>query len=351
MPLHDTAVQDPLTLMIRFKTSVVYEVLLSLQDVVDPWRQEELTQDIERALGRGFLQELRELYGRFLLCCTFIELPVDFENHDDFSAYLSYIESMTPRIFTFYLLGRYLPLEVLPRKVTRESLQLVFEASDYTEQLEQQFPNLDWAEDIRGMQEHLVLLWRTYWDNFFESKMQEIIPKWRVSIGEQQDELERTGGTALYQKICRKDDLPRPIPADVPLDTIEFVPIVFTSRRATMFYGYGKITVLYDSKRTQNVETDIESRKGSALAVVKALADENRLKILRYIAQYNKSVNGRKISEHVDLSTSVVSRHLTQLKNAGLLEEDSPDNRNIYYGVRFKVLAETLKNLEMYLKT
>ena len=350
MPLHDAAGQDPLTLMVQFKTSVVYEVLLSLQDVVDPWRQEVLTQDAELALGKKFLQELRELYGKFLLCCTFIELPVDFLHHDDFNSFLSYIDGMKPRTFAFYLLGRYIPLEAIPERITKESIQAVFKTSEYAEQLEQHFPNIDWAADIQEMRGRLVQLWQTYWDGFFESKLKELGPRWHASIREQQDELERAGGTALYNKLCCHDALPAPVPSDVPFDTIEFVPIIYTSRKSTMFYGYGKVTVLYDSKRTLTVETDIERRKDSALAILKALADDNRLKILKYIAQYNKSVNGRKIAEHVDLSASVVSRHLSQLKNAGLLEEDSPDNRNIYYGVRFEVLSETFNNLEIYLK-
>ena len=45
-------------------------------------------------------------------------------------------------------------------------------------------------------------------------------------------------------------------------------------------------------------------------------------------------INGKMMAEILKLSPSVVSRRLAQLRNAGLIDEHSKDNRNITYTVR-----------------
>ena len=83
--------------------------------------------------------------------------------------------------------------------------------------------------------------------------------------------------------------------------------------------------------------------------MLRALADENRLKILRLISEEELAYNGRKIAEKLKLSPSVVSRHLGQLKDAGLVIEHSPDNRNILYIAQREKISELPQILLRYL--
>ncbi|HID05597.1 MAG TPA: ArsR family transcriptional regulator, partial [Armatimonadetes bacterium] len=106
-----------------------------------------------------------------------------------------------------------------------------------------------------------------------------------------------------------------------------------------VFYGYGNITILFDSERTEARVAEIERKKEHALAVLKALGDRTRLEILRLIAQHEDQINGKRLAAKLKLSPSAVSRHLAQLKEAGLLVESSPDNRAITYRLQREALT------------
>jgi DNA-binding transcriptional ArsR family regulator len=98
-----------------------------------------------------------------------------------------------------------------------------------------------------------------------------------------------------------------------------------------MFYGYGNVTILFDSEMTEARLAEIERGKEQAINSLKALGDNSRLDILRLIAHSEGKIHGKKIAESLSLSASAVSRHLTQLKDAGLIAEESQDNRTITY--------------------
>lgn len=58
---------------------------------------------------------------------------------------------------------------------------------------------------------------------------------------------------------------------------------------------------------------------GRLTAVAKALADPNRIELLRLLARQSEPVCACDIVEHFDLSQPTVSHHLKILKQAGLL--------------------------------
>ncbi len=110
------------------------------------------------------------------------------------------------------------------------------------------------------------------------------------------------------------------------------------------------VTVVYDSTRSEREALEIEQSKEIALSMLRALADENRLKILKIISDEEHAYNGRKIAKKMKLSPSVVSRHLGQLKEAGLVKEYSPDNRNILYSLRREKISGLTELLFRYLE-
>lgn len=63
-----------------------------------------------------------------------------------------------------------------------------------------------------------------------------------------------------------------------------------------------------------------ERERGRLVATLKALADENRLEILRFVAAQPGAVCVCDIVDAFDLSQPTISHHLKVLKDAGLVE-------------------------------
>lgn len=72
--------------------------------------------------------------------------------------------------------------------------------------------------------------------------------------------------------------------------------------------------------------------------VLKSLADENRLRIVKILSEKKYCV--RALSRELGISESAVSQHIRILKKAGLLEAGDRKGYNIHYAVRKDVLAD-----------
>ena len=74
----------------------------------------------------------------------------------------------------------------------------------------------------------------------------------------------------------------------------------------------------------------------------KALSDPNRIALLVELAQCCAPCTVSRIAECCPVNISVVSRHLALLRDAGILEARK-QGKEVYYSVRYSVLAETLR--------
>lgn len=72
------------------------------------------------------------------------------------------------------------------------------------------------------------------------------------------------------------------------------------------------------------------------LLIMKCLADENRLKIVRLLSEKKYCV--RALSRELCISESAVSQHIRILKKAGLLETGDRNGYNVHYAVKKDVL-------------
>ena len=94
---------------------------------------------------------------------------------------------------------------------------------------------------------------------------------------------------------------------------------------------------------------ELERERDEVLHAAKALGDSTRLKILRMIASHEGTLHGKSIASHVNLSPSAVSRHLAQLREAGLITEVPLDNRIIAYRIQKEAIAALPEMLLDYL--
>jgi len=74
----------------------------------------------------------------------------------------------------------------------------------------------------------------------------------------------------------------------------------------------------------------------------KALSDPNRITLLVQLAQCCTPCTVSQIAECCPVNISVVSRHLALLRDAGILEARK-QGKEVYYSVRYSVLAGTLR--------
>lgn len=349
MPLLSTAEYDPITAIAVFKKSAVFETTVSLQGIVDSWKMQGLAEEAKTALGEYFLEDTKKLYQSVYACCSFAELAVDYDNHDDFEGFLGYVSSMSSQTFAFYVLGRWFPIEDIPEQVTASAIQSLIDGHEEEELLHQVYPTIDWIDSIDELKNELVAHWRTYWYGFYSKKIDALDDHWTKSLEEKQSFADHNSGAKLVDQLTGTT-LPDPMPADQPYKRVEIIPLFNTPRRSVMYYGYGTIQLLYDCSRTEERVREIDNYKRSSLAALKALADDNRLKILKLISQKERLINGKCIAEKLGLSASVVSRHLGQLKDAGLIQEHSVDNRNITYTFSISRLRELSSDLETYIR-
>ncbi|HWI64578.1 MAG TPA: metalloregulator ArsR/SmtB family transcription factor [Symbiobacteriaceae bacterium] len=129
------------------------------------------------------------------------------------------------------------------------------------------------------------------------------------------------------------------------LERILFVPSAFCPRRL-MFYRLGPIQIffydpLYEEPR------QIEEAPESLVLGFSALADANRLKLLRLIAR--ETLPAQEMARQLDLNESTVSRHLRLLIEAGLVGRERQEGKFIYYSLQPERLDTLLQAVKAYL--
>ena len=82
--------------------------------------------------------------------------------------------------------------------------------------------------------------------------------------------------------------------------------------------------------------------------VLKALAHPARLKLVDVLAEHEE-VCVCELTEEIGMDMSTVSRHLTQLKNAGIVESDKR-GQMVFYSLRVKCLKSLFGCIESVVK-
>jgi len=78
--------------------------------------------------------------------------------------------------------------------------------------------------------------------------------------------------------------------------------------------------------------------------IFKALGDQTRLKLLSCLARCARECSTTEVAECCSVDFSVVTRHLTLLADAGVLESRK-EGRTVYYKVRYAELGTSLRSL------
>lgn len=76
----------------------------------------------------------------------------------------------------------------------------------------------------------------------------------------------------------------------------------------------------------------------------RALGDPTRVRLLDLLAERCRACSVSELAECMDIDLSVVSRHLTLLRAAGVLRA-TKTGRNVLYEIQYDALAETLRGI------
>lgn len=166
----------------------------------------------------------------------------------------------------------------------------------------------------------------------------------------QEQALVALGGTELYRRASGCEELPEEVPQGHPYGQIVYAPVSFGRGLSGTFFGYGMILLPFDPRKDDEALERNKRILWELSKTLKVLADPRRLRILQIIAANDDKFNGQRVADYMHLSTSVVSQHLSQLRDAGLIEEHSPDNRNILYRVRRDALEQIGPRLLDYVR-
>ena len=341
MPLQVIDATDSITEMVRFLSSPVYEMMLSLQTLRKPGARAEWAASARAVLPPRLLRELDDLYEPYFNGALFFELAVDYADHDDVPGFIDYIRTMDPVTFMFYCVGRILRREqIAATGLEFDRLREQLMASGYESHwMYTKVPLREMLADVPAFQNRLADLWQWYWEDFFAGQIDSLRPHWEQALEDKAALLARLGGAGLLEHVTGKSELLPPLPEEYPVTDIVFIPVYLMPSSVYMFYGYGNITVLFNSERTEARLAELERNKQQLVSIFKALADGSRLDILHLIMPHGDQMHGKRIANKLNLSASAVSRHLAQLKEAGLIVEETQDNRTFTYKIQENAIS------------
>ena len=349
MPIVTNPAADDLSSLIDFKTSPLWEFLISIEAANNTWRFNSWTQSLRTALGESFLKELSRFDHETARLKMFNELAADVPDHFDIRSFFSFVENLSAREFLFYALGRLVPAEELTPPLNTEELSRKLAVYDNCKCPSPTPGDLEWVKRAETVRADLLSLWKRYYNEFYVYQETDYPEEYRAKFREWGHILDRQGGRALYSYVRESDWFPPNIPPEKEYTTIELIPIHRMPGHQRTYYGFGKITILCPSTETPETQQDMQVLKGELITILKALGDDSRLEILRYIVESEYGLNGKSIAAKLSISPSVVSRHLKQLKNAGIISERTEDNRNFYYGINGKAVRQINRKLLYFL--
>ena len=350
MPIIQSDATDEFGSIIRFGHSEVWEFLISFEAACHSWLFQSWTLKVDKALGKDFLNLYKGLNPIILRCS--IEMAVDAPDRNDVSGFLDFVEDLSPEDYCFYAMGRVVPREEIRLPLTSRIIDTHREWVETTggkgkiASLEELYSRLN---DPAEQKEKLLGLWRDYYNNFYRHESLDFSFEYETKFREWEDVLNSKGGEALYQYIHQSNWMPPPYPPGQEYSSIDIIPLHFLPERQRTYYGYGNIVVLGSSQATPESKENLGLLRDDLVTQLKALGDPSRLDILRLVLENEFDMNGKRIAESLNISPSVVSRHLKQLKSAGIIEEKTTDNRNFTYRVNRDSVLKINRRLQYFL--
>lgn len=192
-------------------------------------------------------------------------------------------------------------------------------------------------EDWRNWMVYLFSLWNEEYFQHIDSS---------ILTDLQQDVLDRQQLFEEYSPI----DIVEEVTNGLRLESFEELKKVilvpqYHFRPFNLFSHYRGLHIYYYPADTQSVEVDAPSP--SLMRLTKSLADENRLRILRFLTTGDKSFT--EIVQFIGLAKSTVHYHMVSLRSSGLVRVHPSTKSGERYSLRQGALDKLRDHLTGYL--
>ena len=224
-----------------------------------------------------------------------------------------------------------------------------FDVKGIDEELERQA--YEYVLHPPAMQELVVNHLNTMWEKYLSKEWQDVQSMLLDSVNAfQQVDFSRMSKLEAACLITGQESFNDKCGENIAsADQLIFVPNAHIGPYIGFIHGYDTMWVLFGARLPQGVRFDAPDLSRSEILVrLTALADDNRLQILKQVARQGE-MSSQDIIQGLNLSQSAASRHLTQLSATGYLHERRCDGAKCY-SVNREKLDETLKAISTYLQ-
>lgn len=322
----------------RFVESPIFETLVSMQALLVEWYDEPWAEEARETMGVNYLRDLRSVLEPFRLGIDLFELAVPEAMEQEVEGFVRRVREMPFAEFSYFVFGRLIPMKEGQLSIDLERIRdLIENYGVYTHYLEG-LTRMDWHLTGPGFQEAFAHLVEQFWERYLKSRYPRQGVQRGLSIARNEAYGREKGLEALVKVITDREKVGPLRSGEERLRQVAFIPVVNIVRPTIVYSGHEDVTVVYRASRTPDRTEELTEKERQLIAVSRALGDQTRFQIAKLLFQNHKSLNGQNIADRVHLSKSVVSKHLKQLKDAGIVLETSPDKRNNIYSLDIEVL-------------
>lgn len=149
--------------------------------------------------------------------------------------------------------------------------------------------------------------------DMFLTQQEEMIGQWKEEL---EEELKTKAPLTYSEELMQKTFYNRG-----PYETFYFMPSLFLPLKCCRWFGRTQV-LIFDAKGIHEFSREMPQQ-------LKMLSDKTRFRILKLLKDHGH-LSGIELAESMNLATSTVSHHMTQLKNCGLVHEEPTKNTKYF---------------------
>lgn len=328
-------------------TSQILEALFGMRSLLAGWQTGGWEDEARAALGADFMKDLKATFGPFRDGVDLFETAIAVAPTAEVEDFVDRVRAMDVDEFLYYIHGRIVPrgvdIDAIEGTVLRDYFEHYGDYEHYAGRLGEGHGDLpvgSWAAYGPILRDTLARLAQDFWRGYLRQRWPELLDRARQSADLNRAYGRAHGPVALRAMISDHPRLPPMVPEGTPVRRLVFYPVVHSASWCSTYVYGGIVDCVYRADLVPDRIEQLRRKERSSLAVAKALGDPTRLRMLKLVAMYDGALNGKDLAGKLGLAKSVVSKHVRQLIDAGLVREERPDNRNaVYFAVRPTVLG------------
>lgn len=359
---NDSILENPSPAPIRVRLEPAFTAINNLLLLA---KEEEVPDLGEWMIQTSLAMTTEERRTNELVAIGFYHAVAPDRSWPSFQAYLRHLEQMEPTALRNKMLDTY---QVQPFRDSGDADQTQLDIyqslgslDDYLDFLVRKFgaDHIDkgietqaytYVNNPPAMKEVILAHLRNMWEKYLSPEWKRVLPMLQEVVGayeemdfSQMDRYEAihliTGTPASEDKWRHHVDKVR---------QIIFVPTAHVGPYLGRYHSHDTLWILFQARLPKGAEIlDTDLSRAEILVRLSALADDTRLRLLKYIAAHGE-MRSHELIEALKLSQSAASRQLVTLTGMGYLSERRCDGSKCY-SLNTERIEETLRALSQFL--